>query len=184
MLRFIQNTRLIQRLKLDFNTSNVTVHRKDPAFWIVSTFISIHPMLRFIDGSARTIGQGSGISIHPMLRFIQTTRSADMSTTCISIHPMLRFIKMSGEGLAGGFEFQYIQCYGSSRRHNPTWYRCRISIHPMLRFIIATIANVTKTFKFQYIQCYGSSPALRSERLAHGISIHPMLRFIAWTTTP
>ena len=81
----------------------------------------------------------------------------------------------------GIFGFQYIQCYGSSKRKYIVLMEIKnISIHPMLWFFTSWISVVVKVFiisihpmlwffyaegsinlrktKFQYIQCYGSSP--------------------------
>ena len=102
---------------LNFNTSHVTVYRNCSRFLFDNGYISIHPMLRFIDTNEVRHAPGKLISIHPMLRFIQVIQSEFYKGKCISIHPMLRFIGSGKAILTYVMAFQYIPCYGLSQLH-------------------------------------------------------------------
>ena len=60
--------------------------------------------------------KGKTISIHPMLRFIGAVKQQIQSRENISIHPMLRFIGWNACINEILKTFQYIPCYGLSRR--------------------------------------------------------------------
>ena len=145
----------------------------------LSTLISIHPMLRFIDFVLCIINRTSDISIHPMLRFIVVpsaptpTIVPDFNTSHVTVYPW--------------------RCWHEIRNY-------QISIHPMLRFIIHMKSGTPRVSWFQYIPCYGLSRQnfrtrwkrfnfntshvtvypvfLISAAAIKYISIHPMLRFI------
>ena len=148
-------------------------------FWFCLLLISIHPMLRFIEGICQKRKTDKCISIHPMLRFIIQRKKALYVSIVISIHPMLRFIQENRKNLPETGQFQYIPCYGLS---------------PKVQQYIDRVES------FQYIPCYGLSAlgaglrepplyfntshvtvyqteASKEFRSSH-ISIHPMLRFI------
>ena len=92
MLRFIQESGLLQSIIRNFNTSHVTVYHVWREKCLRAILISIHPMLRFITlGIRRHHHNGH-----------------------ISIHPMLRFIIMQVWEVDSAVKFQYIPCYGLS----------------------------------------------------------------------
>ena len=119
------------------------------------------------------------ISIHLMLRFIKSLCHVELVPTAISIHLMLRFIIFLNHDQTYLTIFQYISCYGLSRRH---------------------LEETVIPKSFQYISCYGLSLDARQGNVLKGnfntshvtvypnvvlqcsrywrISIHLMLRFI------
>ena len=119
------------------------------------------------------------ISIHLMLRFIFGSSIRKPISTIISIHLMLRFIIFLNHDQTYLTIFQYISCYGLSRRH---------------------LEETVIPKSFQYISCYGLSLDARQGNVLKGnfntshvtvypnvvlqcsrywrISIHLMLRFI------
>ena len=136
MLRFICSQGSRSTIKLDFNTSHVTVYRHRLPQYLHKSVISIHLMLRFIH--PRTCRRVSliVISIHLMLRFICNICYCMFVSFRISIHLMLRFIMEEETGW------------------NPGSY---ISIHLMLRFIAQCRFCGQMVQIFQYISCYGLS---------------------------
>ena len=92
---------------------------------------------------------------------------------------MLRFIIADGQDQEAYVRFQYIPCYGLSRKSkNRPWSKFAFQYIPCygLSELSGVVADEEK--KFQYIPCYG----LSSRRVLFPgnmeISIHPMLRFI------
>ena len=148
---------IVGGIRANFNTSHVTVYLAFSSTVKNVTFISIHPMLRFI------------ISVAP----VWTCLKAFQYIPCYGLSN-LEFLRMML-----GHRFQYIPCYGLSNVCFRSVYRGIISIHPMLRFILCcsfdrrwrigisihpmlrfihlvSLSGI-KCQLFQYIPCYGLS---------------------------
>ena len=130
-----------------------------------AVWISIHPMLRFIQYavlrlqplesfqyipcyglSTSTVTESSG-STYFNTSHVTVYHSIGNRATwsnIISIHPMLRFI----------FTIQF-SCIRSNK----------ISIHPMLRFIARRLIFFSEFQAFQYIPCYGLSNSACASKL-------------------
>ena len=87
------------------------------------------------------------ISIHLMLRFIKSLCHVELVPTAISIHLMLRFIIFLNHDQTYLTIFQYISCYGLSRRH---------------------LEETVIPKSFQYISCYGLSLDARQGNVLKG----------------
>ena len=145
----------------------------------LSTLISIHPMLRFIDFVLCIINRTSDISIHPMLRFIVVpsaptpTIVPDFNTSHVTVYHR--------------HQLHHILFHPYFNTSHVTVYQDRICLLKVTNGNFNTShVTVYLTYgiyvrginAFQYIPCYGLSisPSLISN--FKKISIHPMLRFI------
>ena len=104
---------VIQGRFCNFNTSHVTVYHNSITARQNCTYISIHPMLRFI-------------TITPVLflksPIFQYIPCYGLSNTIMELKDLV-------------YAFQYIPCYGLSKLPGQVNLLVCISIHPMLRFI-------------------------------------------------
>ena len=162
-----------------FNTSHVTVYRKNSLVSGEKGGISIHLMLRFIcsQGSRSTIKLDFNTShvtvyLQPGVKIDYKTGFQYISCYGLSVISVIACLYL--------FEFQYISCYGLSWKKKQAEIPVRI---------------------FQYISCYGLShsagfavrwyryfntshvtvylAAFSYDTFCSAISIHLMLRFIA-----
>ena len=174
-----EDGQVTMELQQCFNTSHVTLYRREWQKCLGIDAVSIHLMLLFIQLAWKHIHPDLFVSIHLMLLFIKFGIILIFSLYMVSIHLMLLFITEAAET--------------RQRRSN-------VSIHLMLLFIIVdcgllmdmtgfNTSHVTLylrtlfiTFNasmFQYISCYSLSAFSATTLSDFCVSIHLMLLFIA-----
>ena len=111
LLRFILLKNWLQvRPSMYFNTTLVKVHPFTKISCSPLYFISIQPLLRFIEFTFKNNPSVLLISIQPLLRFITYNKKICMGSIYISIQPLLRFIYLPQLVQHALIWFQYNPC--------------------------------------------------------------------------
>ena len=145
---------------------------------IITAIISIHLMLRFILDAGFRLGDvvsyfnTSHVTVYQSLHLASRLLNWNFNTSHVTVYQWVlplrngtTFQYISCYGLSRKnsklpppiIKFQYIPCYGLSQCQGWCNTRVQISIHPMLRFILSRYADQLAFSEFQYIPCYGLS---------------------------
>ena len=163
---------------MSFNTSHVTLYRRDVGTWTWGWCVSIHLMLLFISqrqpdrrlqwcfntSHVTLYRQRTGLWIiwnvsfntsHVTLYHIKTAKQNLWNS--VSIHLMLLFIRNAQSWSEIKQRFQYISCYSLSARR-----RLLMDVFCSFNTSHVTLYQITRYLKqlikrFQYISCYSLS---------------------------
>ena len=122
-------------LEQRFNTSHVTLYRRDVGTWTWGWCVSIHLMLLFIGKELGYGSSGMWVSIHLMLLFIiskQRNRTCEILFQYISCYSLSEMHRVDRK-LSRGFNTSHVTLY--LRGGGSLWTFSVVSIHLMLLFI-------------------------------------------------
>ncbi len=162
-------------MEFDFNTSHVSINRKQRGLRIINGLISIHPMFLLICKYYLYHEKTNLISIHPMFLLIQmrlvksldgnyfNTSHVSINRECkarrlyvsvISIHPMFLLISVNFSSISWILYFNTSHVSINPFSHKLRCCRGRISIHPM--FLLIHLKRIAQEMeaRFQYIPCF------------------------------
>ena len=141
----------------NFNTSHVTVYRIyiPASVQYINEFQYIPCYGLSVSAAIKAVGishfNTSHVTVYPDRLFPLEEYFHNFNTSHVTV-----YLKWHAETFRIK-QFQYISCYGLSRKHRITTGRENISIHLMLRFIGKVCERLHCGATFQYISCYGLS---------------------------